>query len=236
MILLLLWRAWHLRNNIVHEDGQSSIEASSVFLQNFVYTLSCAGYSVSPKRSDVQASGNTHTPETSLQNNRLTWCPPRQGEFKLNFDASFVQETNQGFMGAVIRDHAAGVIWSMAEKLSSCADAHEAEAKALLRALQVCVAQGLHPSEVETDCAAVYASVNAPNRDMSRLCFIYREVDRIRKSVFFFSMSLVKRDCNAVAHELARCNRAEGTEGIWDMCNDQIKPLVLKDCNKLLHQ
>jgi hypothetical protein len=42
-------------------------------------------------------------------------------------------------MGGVIRDHAAGVICSMAEKLTSCPDAQEAEAKALLKCLQNCV-------------------------------------------------------------------------------------------------
>jgi hypothetical protein len=67
-------------------------------------------------------------------------------------------------------------------------------------------------------------AVNAANQDMSKLCFIYREIDMIRHSVFYFSMSLVKRDCNAVAHELAKCNRIEGTEGISNMClPDQIK-------------
>jgi hypothetical protein len=59
--------------------------------------------------------------------------------------------------------------------------------------------------------AAIYAAVNAANHDLSKLCFICREIDSIRKSVFNFSMSLVKRDCNAVAGELAKCNRLEGT-------------------------
>jgi hypothetical protein len=95
----------------------------------------------------------------------------------------------------------------MAEKLTSCVDAQEAEAKALLKCLQIYVLQGIHPSEVETDCVAVYAAVNAVNKDMPRLCFIYREIELIRNSVFYFTISLVKRDCNAVAHELAKCNR-----------------------------
>jgi ribonuclease HI len=237
LILLLLWRAWHHRNNIVHEDGQCSIDASAVFLQNYVYTLTCSGYSLSSKRPSLQASKTTNTDATSHGNYSPIWSPPKQGSLKLNFDASFIQDTNQGFMGGVIRDHKAGVICAMAEKLTSYADAQEAEAKALLKCLQNCVVQGIHPSEVETDCAAVYTAVNAANQDISKLCFIYREIDNIRKSVFSFSMSLVKRDCNTVAHELAKCNRMEGTQGIWNMCfPDQIKPLIGNDCNKLLHQ
>jgi hypothetical protein len=91
--------------------------------------------------------------------------------------------------------------------------------------------------EVETDCAAVYAAVNAANQDMSKLCFIYREIDMIRNSMLYFSVSLVKTDCNAVAHELAKYNRIEGTEGIWDVClPNQIRPFVMNDCNMLVHQ
>jgi hypothetical protein len=53
--------------------------------------------------------------------------------------------------------------------------------------------------EVETDCAAVYAAVNAANQDMSKLCFIYREIDMIRNSMLYLSVSLVKTDCNGVS-------------------------------------
>jgi peptidoglycan/LPS O-acetylase OafA/YrhL len=56
LILLLLWRAWHLRNNIVHDDGKSSIEASSVFLQNYVDTLNFSGYVPCSKQKNMQVT------------------------------------------------------------------------------------------------------------------------------------------------------------------------------------
>jgi hypothetical protein len=68
----------------------------------------------------------------------------------------------------------------MTEKLTSCADAQEAKAKALLKCFQNFVLQSIHPTEVETDCVAVYTAINVVNQDMSKLCFIYREIDRIR--------------------------------------------------------
>jgi hypothetical protein len=45
---------------------------------------------------------------TNLGNNSI-WKPPKQGKLKVNFDASFIQDTNQGFMGGIIRGHSAGV-------------------------------------------------------------------------------------------------------------------------------
>jgi hypothetical protein len=32
-ILLLLWRAWHLRNDIIHHEGRARIDESVTFLQ-----------------------------------------------------------------------------------------------------------------------------------------------------------------------------------------------------------
>jgi ribonuclease HI len=155
----------------------------------------------------------------------------------MNFDASFIQETNHGSMGAIIRDHSAAVICSMSKQLPNCGDVEEEEARALLQGLQMCVQYGIFPTEVETDCAAVFSAVNDTNQNLSKICFIYREIGRIRNSVFHFSMSLVKRDCNTVAHELARVNRVEGTEGFWfETVSNQISPFVCDDCNKLVHE
>jgi ribonuclease HI len=157
-----------------------------------------------------------------------------QGMLKLNFDASFVQETNEATMGAIIRDCLGDVICSMSDQLTSCS---EAEAKALLRCLSNCTMQGIYPTEVETDCAAVFYAVNAGHQNMSKLCYIFREIDRIRRNDFNFSLSLVKRDCNTTAHELAKLARVEGFVGLWFSCvSEQIRPSVWNDCNQLLNE
>jgi hypothetical protein len=38
-ILLMLWRAWHLRNDMVHGQGSGSIVGSALFLGNFAKCL-----------------------------------------------------------------------------------------------------------------------------------------------------------------------------------------------------
>jgi hypothetical protein len=64
----------------------------------------------------------------------------------------------------------------------------------------------------ESDCAGVVSAVKAEEEDFSRLCFFYREIHRRRREDFDFEVALVKRDCNSVAHELAR------VEGIVPVC------------------
>jgi hypothetical protein len=125
----------------------------------------------------------------------------------MNVDASFIKESNDGFMGVVIRDHLGTVLCSMAQKLNKCADGEEAEALALLHGLRLCVQHGFSPEVVETDCAAVYAAVNGPAQNLSILCAVYSEIASIRGSSFLFTLSQVERECNSVAHELGKCCR-----------------------------
>jgi hypothetical protein len=54
-ILLLLWRAWHLRNDVIHQDGKALIDASVVFLQGR-QPLACACHA-GPERQGDCSSG-----------------------------------------------------------------------------------------------------------------------------------------------------------------------------------
>jgi ribonuclease HI len=215
LILLLLWRAWHLRNNIVHEDGKSSIEASAVFLQNYFDTLNGSGFDMTSKGSARMVTCANQVQLSDHGTPKARWTAPVQGKLKMNVDASFIQETNEGFLGAVIRNQKGTVVCAMAMQLQSCEDAEEAKARALLQALRTCVQQDIRPEEVETDSSTVWYACKEANQNLSKRCYIYREIDRIRKSMFDFNLSKVKRDCNSVAHELAKSCRVEGTVGIW---------------------
>jgi ribonuclease HI len=125
----------------------------------------------------------------------------------------------------------------MAMQLQGCEDAEDAEARAVLQALRTCVQHDIRLEEVETDSSTVWYACKEANQNLSKRCYIYREIDRIRKSMFDFNLSKVKRDCNSVAHELAKSCRVEGTVGIWfDSVPTQISPFVLNDCNLLMNE
>ncbi|KAM0882518.1 hypothetical protein ACQ4PT_032223 [Festuca glaucescens] len=166
-----------------------------------------AGFSISSKKSSVQVLQKKQEWVPKQKTVNMVWKPPIQGKSKLNFDASFIQETNHASMGGVIRDDKGQEIWAMAERLTNCEDAEEAEAKALLRCLQICADKNVMPSEIETDSSAVCSAVNDQTRNLSKLCYLYRDIQRFREALGCFTMSCVKRDCNSGSHELAKCNR-----------------------------
>jgi hypothetical protein len=155
LILMVLWRAWHLRNNIIHEDGKCTIEASAIFQQNYMDTLNCVGTGESSKGKGAQASSALQVHEHLNDGQVPSWSPPGVGRQKMNVDASFIKESNEGFMGVVITNHLGTVLCSMSQKLKKCADGEEAEALALLHGLRLGVQHGFSPEVVETDCAAV---------------------------------------------------------------------------------
>jgi hypothetical protein len=92
-----------------------------------------------------------------------------------------------------------------------------------------------HPSHTfESENANIL--IRESTRD-KKLCYIYREIDRIRRNDFNFSMSLVKRDCNTAAHKLAKLARVEGSVGMrFLFVPEQIRPSVWSDCNQLLNE
>jgi uncharacterized protein YxjI len=49
-----------------------------------------------------------------------TWCPPPQGELKLNFDGSFFSENKTGGWGFAIRDHAGSAVLAVQGGLIRC--------------------------------------------------------------------------------------------------------------------
>jgi len=117
--------------------------------------------------------------------------------------------------------------------LETCQDAEEAEASALISALNTCSGLQIFPHTVETDCAGVFKTVEDSRPDISRRCHIYRQIELWRREVGSFQMSLVKRDCNRVAHELAKCTSIEGSRGLWyQSVSANVLPDVLNDCSQ----
>jgi hypothetical protein len=90
MIIFLLWRAWHHRNNIVHGDGKASVSASVPYLINYHRSFTCE----EPKIGIVP-----------------TWRAPAIGAVKAYVDAGWDSTTKCAGIGIIIRDHLGSPFW-----------------------------------------------------------------------------------------------------------------------------
>jgi hypothetical protein len=136
-VLLLLWRAWHLRCDIIHNKGQESIGNSVSFLLNYDATLTDC-IPVLTNNKGKTAIGMTEPTNHSgfLNHSRLEDMQPTpsiiptEETVLINVDAAFRPLTGDSAIGAVIRDQSGLIIAASSRTIDRCQDAEEAEAKA----------------------------------------------------------------------------------------------------------
>jgi hypothetical protein len=73
LVLLVLWRAWHLRCDVVHNKGESTIAGSVTFLKNYLICLK--GESV------LQDTCSSKGKDPCIRNDsQITWMLPTANE------------------------------------------------------------------------------------------------------------------------------------------------------------
>jgi ribonuclease HI len=237
--LLLLWRAWYLRNNVIHGDGKATIRQSADFLINYAHELKLTN-AQSPNRKGKalvsQEGVATIYPEFGIAGpldiGSCKWEKPGVGIVKINVDGSFVPGNDQASIGVVARNTYGEVIFSAARKLDYCSSAEEAELEAIKEGLVL--AEIWVPGLVicETDCSEAVKVINEPSRNLSSLCHLINDIKEKRTSDQVISISFVKREGNGVAHSLATQARINNSVGFWLNCIPVAsKLLVWEDCN-----
>jgi hypothetical protein len=111
--LLLLWRVWYLRNDVVFGKGNEAIAGSVSFLTSYKDMLNEVmykkpGLSMKGKEKihDYQVADQKHSrPKRSSK-----WTAPPQGWVKLNTDASFWPDEGMASTGIVIQDWSGWVL------------------------------------------------------------------------------------------------------------------------------
>jgi hypothetical protein len=97
---MLFWRAWHLRNDIIHVEGQGSVRDSVGFLVNYYELLHHARKTQERKKDDkgkgkaiLEPYSDRETVEQirGPMKTKTRWMAPQLGWVKLNTDAGFCQ-------------------------------------------------------------------------------------------------------------------------------------------------
>jgi hypothetical protein len=78
-ILLLLWRAWHLRSDVIHQDGKARIDESVVFLQSYLVDNHFPVPSMKDLRGKAVVQAPVSRDSTAPNSPDPTWSPPPKG-------------------------------------------------------------------------------------------------------------------------------------------------------------
>ncbi|XP_062186766.1 uncharacterized protein LOC133890399 [Phragmites australis] len=227
--LMLLWRAWHLRNDIIYGKGEATIGASVAFLRSYVQSLLGVRLQECIDKGKNLVTGSHTVLDVGL---RKCWSAPPQGWVKLNCDASFDSVSGASTCGIIIRSCRGQVLIAAWSILPACASATEAEILAALEGAKLLVDWISQPVIFESDCAAVIQGLSNSSLNRSHMGLVYREIKDLLNSLWGILIRKVNRECNRVAHELAQlAKRSAGSAVSHLHAPPCVSELLANDCN-----
>ncbi|KAM0824361.1 hypothetical protein ACQ4PT_070255 [Festuca glaucescens] len=210
-LLLLWWRCWHLRNNMIFGDSKARIVQSSIFLQSYLASVQ--------DTRDIELIIDTKgkcTIGKHASNNKqickeviVPWRRLATGWAKLNFDASFKEAEGTGSWGAVLRDEHGEVLLSAWGWIPYCPNAETAEAIAGLEGIKEIFPHYAGPIHLENDCASLISELCGVGPSKSAIADIVKGTKSLLGSMSDGIFSKVNRASNQVAHGLAKLGREE---------------------------
>jgi ribonuclease HI len=216
--MLLFYRIWHHKNNIVLGKGDSKVSVSVAFLENYLVSLNPgAANEISPSAKG-KSPCTSEIPQASFGDNlvcekKYPWLPPPPGWIKLNVDASYDHIKRQAGTGFVARNHQGDVVFLGWSCDSFCGSAEEAECLAALSGIRKGHLSSLGPIVLESDCLYVVQALTDSDLNRSRNRYIIEKTKRILSLFQQFQVSKCHRRANGVAHELRQFGRKEFYSG-----------------------
>ncbi|KAF8650478.1 hypothetical protein HU200_063843 [Digitaria exilis] len=156
--------------------------------------------------------GSRHGKQNINPASKRVWMAPPAGWCKINVDGSFVESTGDAGVGVVARDSAGKVVFTAWRVLFRCASAAEAEARACVEGFRL--ASQWKPDRViiESDCARITQAIQ------------HGELE--------WKISLVRRDCNSVANDLAQLARRTVHSAVWlGQAPACVMDIINSECN-----
>jgi hypothetical protein len=190
-VLLLMWRAWFLRSNIIFLSGLETVTGSARFLLSYSETL------IGLRKGSNNRGNNKgknlideyDRRETAAKggHEKVRWEGPQRAWVKLNTDASFCMSQATTSIGAVIRDHEGLVLLTAWNTLRLCASPEEAEAIACLDGLRLATEWIRQPTVVESDCQTLIMAIKDRGSSRGQWAGIIQEIK---------ALSNLLPDCN----------------------------------------
>ena len=125
-----------------------------------------------------------------------------------------IADQQQGETGAVLRDHQ-GVFRGGAKWYANCLDALLMEALACRDGLALAQQFGMQQVTMETDCQESVTLWHAAEHQRSSVLALLREIQELSSLFQNFTLSFSGRNCNRVAHVLAKQVSGSVPSGRW---------------------
>ncbi|KAF5444675.1 hypothetical protein F2P56_033791 [Juglans regia] len=222
-VVAIMHSIWFRRNAWVFESSFSSpksvIKTTLVRLEEYQEALK---------------DGRTVVGKIEQVKQRRIWQKPVEPSVKVNFDAAVNQKEKRMGAEVVIRDSRGDVLVSLSTQLQWVNSPFMAECKALSKAIELCKELGFYRVWFEGDAKGVVDRVNKEEEDDSWEGLVVGDLQKELRSCRGWKLSFVHRECNEVAHSLAKLGVSIDTERVWMKCvpPDSVQQVIFyKHCN-----
>ncbi len=241
VLLMTLWRTWHVHNEITHDKEAPPTEASKRFLLGYINSLLCIqhfpsadmekGKMVLPSPAARDSVDTSKRIKEAVE--QLRWARPPPGWAKLNTDGSFVAADGSAGAGMVLRDASGAIIFTACRGLLTCDNALQAKLEACREGLDLALQWTPLPVLIEMDCAEAVTMIQDNERNRSRYMTLVHEIKALMADQREVVITLASRSQNKVSHGLAAYGRSTPRTAIWlgsgmeevvSLCKNDIGP------------
>ncbi|KAH1038730.1 hypothetical protein J1N35_040473 [Gossypium stocksii] len=152
IFICAIWAIWSARNSWMHEEQRRSGTETANFILRYMQELK-----------------DTKNKDLALNQEPELWRPPKQGFFKINFDAAFDSIRHKSCSGIIIRNFRGEIIASKTTVHTNIFSSFAAEANACLQAVREGRNMGLNHVIIEGDSLTVIKKAQSPERDRSEI-------------------------------------------------------------------
>ncbi|KAE8812567.1 autophagy-related protein 7 [Hordeum vulgare] len=235
-IIMVLWRSWYVRNEILHGKDPPPEDVSCSFLQSYYSTYS----QISSRVEDI-IKGKAHVAPVLIRPPcksapRLPWPPPPDGMVALSVDGSYAISDGSAGSGMILRKSTGEVIFAAYRKLFHCNDALEAELQAVREGIKLAIERSDATIMLQSDCVAAINALTGASLDNSAYGHMIREIKFLLSDRVFIPVK-VTREQNRVADCLANYDRCGDSTSRWLGHPPPFAiDLVDKDCNSIIKE
>ncbi|KAE8772657.1 protein transport protein sec24 [Hordeum vulgare] len=175
-IIMVLWRSWYVRNEIIHGKTPPPQDVSSAFLQSYHNTFSQISSSV----EDIIKGKSPLVPDQASPPCKvapsLPWPRPPEGMVALSVDGSYAISDGSAGTGMILRKPSGEVIFAAYRKLFHCNDALEAELQAIHEGVKLAAEHSEATIMLRSDCVMAINAITGVSLDFSAYGNMIRDI------------------------------------------------------------
>ncbi|XP_030969948.1 uncharacterized protein LOC115990241 [Quercus lobata] len=185
---MVVWALWNRRNNL--RLGKKA-EPLNILMQK-----------AKPHLGDFQHYNTARVEPVGRP--PTSWQPPGPFQYKVNMDGALFEADNTAGPRVVIRNEHGQVMASLSERIRLPSSVLEVEALAARRGLELVVETGFRNIVLESDSQILITTLREGSYSLSSFGHIVQDIKFIASYVSSINYTHVRRQCNALAHSLAR--------------------------------